>query len=142
MAPERFLQTGPYAGHRAGPLHGWSGLPEPQLLSDELKGVVADAIALLPEAQRTVISLRDVEGWTSEEVCELLDVEPGHRRVLLHRARSRGALERYLTAEVTEKRAGFTQSSADSAVTNARFAPSGTARPGSRRAQRPTWRGA
>jgi RNA polymerase sigma-70 factor (ECF subfamily) len=44
-----------------------------------------------------VITLRDVEGWPSDEVCELLDVSPENQRVLLHRARSRvrRALEAY-----------------------------------------------
>ncbi|MDQ7808751.1 sigma-70 family RNA polymerase sigma factor [Amycolatopsis sp. A133] len=105
VAPDRFLQSGPYAGHWASPLPDWSSVPEHKLLSDELKGVVADAIAQLPEAQRIVITLRDVEGWTSEETCELLELEPGHQRVLLHRARSRvrAALDRYLVAEVAEE---------------------------------------
>ena len=55
-------------------------------------------IAELPDAQRTVIALRDIHGYTSEEVCDALDVTPGNQRVLLHRARShvRRALERHL----------------------------------------------
>jgi RNA polymerase sigma-70 factor (ECF subfamily) len=50
--------------------------------------------------QSQVITLRDVEGWSAEEVCELLEVSPENQRVLLHRARSRvrQALERYLGA--------------------------------------------
>jgi RNA polymerase sigma-70 factor (ECF subfamily) len=50
---------------------------------------------LLPEQQRRVITLRDIDGWTSEEVCDLLDLSEGNQRVLLHRARSkvRAALE-------------------------------------------------
>jgi RNA polymerase sigma-70 factor (ECF subfamily) len=60
--------------------------------------VVEETIRGLPVQQRRVISLRDVEGWTSEEVCDLLDLTEGNQRVLLHRARSRvrGALERHL----------------------------------------------
>jgi RNA polymerase sigma-70 factor, ECF subfamily len=105
VTPDRFLQSGPYVGHWASPLHDWAGVPEHKLLSDELKSIVADAITGLPESQRAVVALRDVEGWTSDEVCELLDLEPGHQRVLLHRARSRvrAALERYFTAESTEE---------------------------------------
>jgi hypothetical protein len=51
-------------------------------------------------AQRTVIALRDVEGWSSEEVCEALDVSAGNQRILLHRARSRvrTAIEDYYGA--------------------------------------------
>ena len=61
----------------------------------ETRGVVERAIEGLPPAQRAVISLRDVEGWSSDEVCEALGVSEGNQRVLLHRARSkvRAALE-------------------------------------------------
>ena len=64
-------------------------LPEDRLLEREAIEHLRRAIAALPEAQRTVISLRDVEGWESEEVCELLGISDGNQRVLLHRARSR-----------------------------------------------------
>jgi len=49
---------------------------------------VRTAIDALPANQRTVITLRDVRGLTSDEVCDLLDVSPGNQRVLLHRARA------------------------------------------------------
>ena len=56
------------------------------------------AIAELPPAQQTVIRMRDVEGFSPEEVCAALDVSAGNQRVLLHRARSRvrAALEGHL----------------------------------------------
>ena len=56
------------------------------------------AIAELPSAQQSVIRMRDVEGYSSEEVCSALDVSEGNQRVLLHRARSkvRAALEEHL----------------------------------------------
>ena len=41
----------------------------------------------LPEAQRQVLLLRDIEGVPATEVCELLGVSDGNQRVLLHRAR-------------------------------------------------------
>jgi RNA polymerase sigma-70 factor, ECF subfamily len=97
VEPERFFRSGPNAGHWASPPREWS-VPEQEMLSHELRGVVAAAIAALPPNQRVVITLRDVEGWTSDEIGALLEVEPGNQRVLLHRARSRvrAALERYL----------------------------------------------
>ena len=62
--------------------------------------VVMGAIADLPEAQQAVIRMRDVEGYSSAEVCDALDVSEGNQRVLLHRARSvvRAALERHFDA--------------------------------------------
>ena len=56
------------------------------------------AIAALPAAQQSVIRMRDVEGYSSDEVCAALDVSEGNQRVLLHRARSRvrAALEEHL----------------------------------------------
>ena len=55
-------------------------------------------IDALPPAQRTVLELRDVQGLTAAEVCELLELSEANQRVLLHRARSkaRAALERSL----------------------------------------------
>ena len=62
--------------------------------------MLAAAIEALPPAQRTVIGLRDVEGWAPEEVCEALEISAGNQRVLLHRARARvrTAVEAYLGA--------------------------------------------
>ena len=62
--------------------------------------MIAAAIAALPVAQRTVIGLRDIEGWSSEEVCEALEISAGNQRILLHRARSRvrNAIEAYYGA--------------------------------------------
>ena len=72
-----------------------------RLLSQETLAHVRDAITGLPERQQEVIVLRDVEGWSAEEVCNALSVSEVNQRVLLHRARSkvRAALERYLDAE-------------------------------------------
>ena len=98
--PDRFVPSGPRAGRwRLTALPGdWSRLPEDEALSRELRAVVADAIATLPPRQREVITLRDVEGWSTSDVSELLEIEDGNQRVLLHRARCRVrlALEDYL----------------------------------------------
>ena len=76
----------------------WSELPEAVLAGRETVQLVTEAIAALPEAQRTVMALRDIHGYSSEEVCEALELTPGNQRVLLHRARSqvRRELERHL----------------------------------------------
>jgi RNA polymerase sigma-70 factor, ECF subfamily len=75
-------------------------LPEDGLLADETRRVIADAINGLPSTQRAVITLRDVEGWDSDEVCEMLEISAGNQRVLLHRARTevRAAIEIYFGA--------------------------------------------
>lgn len=86
--PAEFLSpTHPrWAGHWAKWPEPW---PEEQLLSRETLAHVRDAIDRLPEGQRAVIQLRDVEGWSSQEVCESLGLSEINQRVLLHRARSR-----------------------------------------------------
>jgi RNA polymerase sigma-70 factor (ECF subfamily) len=82
---------------------GWAvppaPLPEQALLARETLGVIEAAIEALPPAQRAVITLRDVEGWSSEEVRNTLEVSETNQRVLLHRARSkvRSALEEYVS---------------------------------------------
>jgi RNA polymerase sigma-70 factor (ECF subfamily) len=84
---------------------GWASppreLPEDRLIAGETREVIAGAIEALPASQRAVISLRDVEGWSSEEVRNALDLSEVNQRVLLHRARARvrQALEDYLTPE-------------------------------------------
>jgi RNA polymerase sigma-70 factor (ECF subfamily) len=78
--------------------------PEEGLLTGETRDCILRAVEALPPAQRTVITLRDIEGWPSDEVCEMLGVSEGNQRVLLHRARSkvRAAVEEHFGAmEVT-----------------------------------------
>jgi RNA polymerase sigma-70 factor, ECF subfamily len=103
VAPEEFLVVGPDTGHWKMLRDDWSRMPEDRMLSRELREVVGAAIMTLPASQREVITLRDIEGWTSAEVAELLGIEDGNQRVLLHRARSRvrQALEDYLRPPVS-----------------------------------------
>ena len=85
VEPERFLP----ADHERWPRHWKVPPPEVRLEERELLRAVQSAIDLLPPAQRAVVTLRDVEGFPAEEVCELLGISDGNQRVLLHRARSR-----------------------------------------------------
>ena len=99
VEPERFLpEGGQWAGHWASPPRSWDGVPEDRLLSRETRAEVERAVEVLPPAQRAVITLRDVEGLTAAETCQLLGLTEGNQRVLLHRARSRvrRSLEEYL----------------------------------------------
>ncbi|MCX4585622.1 RNA polymerase sigma factor [Streptomyces sp. NBC_01481] len=89
-----------YAGHWAvgqEPLP-WH-IPEDHVLRGEVREVIAEALDELPPRLRTVITLRDVAGYGSQEVCSLLEISPGNQRVLLHRARAfmRRKLEDYLS---------------------------------------------
>jgi RNA polymerase sigma-70 factor (ECF subfamily) len=78
-----------YPGHwRAFP-GDWGRSAAAAVQDRETVRVVMAAIADLPAAQQTVIRMRDVEGYSAEEVCTALDVSEGNQRVLLHRARSR-----------------------------------------------------
>ncbi len=88
------------AGHWASPPPRWDEQPEERLESRETIAAIRKAIDALPPAQRTVITLRDVEGWEAAEVSGALGITDGNQRVLLHRARSRvrQALEAELTA--------------------------------------------
>jgi RNA polymerase sigma-70 factor (ECF subfamily) len=87
--PERFIAD----GHWASPVEPWQAV-----LEAEARDVIDRAIAALPEQQRQVIELRDVQGWPSDEVCNVLELSETNQRVLLHRARSkvRAALDEYL----------------------------------------------
>jgi RNA polymerase sigma-70 factor (ECF subfamily) len=61
-------------------------MPEGRLLADETYQHIDAAIAALPPAQREVITLRDAEGWSSAEECNVWAITEMNQRVLLHRA--------------------------------------------------------
>jgi RNA polymerase sigma-70 factor, ECF subfamily len=99
VEPERFRGAGdPFPGHWWSYPTDWRTVPESKLLSAETLDVVKNAIDELPDLQRTVITMRDVVGCDSDEVCQTLEISEGNQRVLLHRARTRvrSALERHL----------------------------------------------
>ena len=76
----------------------WRGVPDERVTSKETLSVVGRAIAALPPMQAEVIRLRDVLGWSSDEVRNALDLTDTNQRVLLHRARAkvRAAVEEHL----------------------------------------------
>jgi RNA polymerase sigma-70 factor (ECF subfamily) len=97
--PARFRGPGdPYEGHWREYPSRWPS-PEQEALAGEIRTHVAAALARLPSRQRIVITLRDVEGYSAEEVCSILEISAANQRVLLHRARAfvRGELETYVT---------------------------------------------
>jgi RNA polymerase sigma-70 factor, ECF subfamily len=98
--PSRFLSSDDpqHPGGWASQPQQWDMTPEQLLLSQECRTFIEQAIASLPELQKEVIMLRDVQGWDNEEICSVLGISEANCRVLLHRARSRvrQALESYL----------------------------------------------
>lgn len=63
--------------------------PERHALGSETWQTVESALRTLPARQRTVVELRDVAGWTADEVCHALGISAGNQRLLLHRGRVR-----------------------------------------------------
>lgn len=93
-----------WPGHWSTLPSDWRGMPEERLTGNETLGVIGRAIAELPPMQAEVIRLRDVLGWTSEEVRNALDLSETNQRVLLHRARAkvRRALNEHLQYEARQ----------------------------------------
>jgi RNA polymerase sigma-70 factor (ECF subfamily) len=91
--PSRFDKKGMWSA----PPTPWE-TPEAASLLKESAGMLHVALEHLPVRQRTVLVLRDVEGWTSEEVCNVLGLNETNQRVMLHRARTRlrNELEQYV----------------------------------------------
>ena len=85
-----FVAEGSRKGHWIDPPQGWEpDTPERALLSKECRMAIEKAIDGLPGNQRQVITLRDVEGVSAEEVCNILTISETNQRVLLHRARTK-----------------------------------------------------
>jgi RNA polymerase sigma-70 factor, ECF subfamily len=89
-------RRGEYPGHWARPPVEWDS-PVERLAGDAAREVMLTAIANLPERQREVLTLRDIQGYSAEEARNALELSETNQRVLLHRARSkvRTALERH-----------------------------------------------
>src|SRR5438128_4233728 len=87
-----------FPGHWAAPPQRWEAAPEGRLLAAETLEVLEREIAKLPANQAVVVTMRDVEGFDADDVCNALDISETNQRVLLHRARTklRRALEEYM----------------------------------------------
>jgi RNA polymerase sigma-70 factor, ECF subfamily len=97
--PDRFRPEGEqYAGGWKQFPQPWEGDPEERLLAGEARALILRTIEQLPANQRAVITLRDIEGFDADDVCNVLELSDTNQRVLLHRARARvrRALEHYL----------------------------------------------
>ncbi|MEP6987764.1 MAG: sigma-70 family RNA polymerase sigma factor [Chloroflexota bacterium] len=98
-----FIAAGPNAGGWADDSipHLWESVPEAQLLGQETRSIIFHTIESLSPNQQQVIRLRDVDGFSAEEVCNMLQLSESNQRVLLHRARERvrQALDTYFAQE-------------------------------------------
>jgi RNA polymerase sigma-70 factor (ECF subfamily) len=99
--PSRF--AGPdaeYPDHWTSAPREWDQTPEQLLLSGECRAHIERAVEDLPPLQSRVITLRDIQGWNNEEICNALGISESNCRVLLHRARTRvrQVMEDYLGA--------------------------------------------
>lgn len=92
--PRRFDRTGQWAH----PIEHWEDDVEARVDASSLAPALKLALDQLPDRQREVVLLRDVEGLSSEEACEVLGVRPGNQRILLHRGRA--GLRDMLAAEM------------------------------------------
>ena len=100
--PDRFFKSGYFVDHWVSQPNAWEDeTPERLLLSKETRAQIEKAIEALPPTQRQVITLRDIEEVSSQEVCNILDITETNQRVLLHRARSkvRRTLEPYMEGQ-------------------------------------------
>ncbi|HSK25947.1 MAG TPA: RNA polymerase sigma factor [Jiangellales bacterium] len=90
--PDRFVAPGQPAGEHwtsLGSPRRWQPSPEDSSVAGEIRVRLVQALALLPDRQRVVVTLRDVHGFPAEEVCVALGISDANQRVLLHRARAR-----------------------------------------------------
>lgn len=82
-------------------LQTWDWNPENVALTDELRQVMDQAVATLPDSLRSVFVLRDLEGLSTQEAADALGISPGNLKVRLHRARL--MLREYLAAYFSEQ---------------------------------------
>ena len=89
------------AAMAASRLPDWATVPLPQLLNEELRRVISDGIHALPAHYRLVVNLRDIEGFSTEETAQILDISEANVKVRLHRARHflRQKLQHYFNDE-------------------------------------------
>jgi RNA polymerase sigma-70 factor (ECF subfamily) len=96
---ERFFPTTHprWAGMWSTLVDAWDEVPDEELLGGEAREQLRKVVSDLPARYAAVFVLREVDGWSSQEVAALLDISAENQRVLLHRARTRirDALEEY-----------------------------------------------
>ena len=107
---QRHASTEPYravdpirfdaGGQWADPVERWTEDSEDRLEAATWAPALQVGLEDLPPRQRQVVVLRDMEGLSSDEVCDLLEISPGNQRLLLHRGRAR--LRETLEAQIAK----------------------------------------
>jgi RNA polymerase sigma-70 factor, ECF subfamily len=82
--PERFTASGQWSE----PVEHWDDDVADRIDALAVMPVLCNALEGLPSRQREIVLLRDVEGLSSEEACDILGIRPGNQRILLHRGRA------------------------------------------------------
>jgi RNA polymerase sigma-70 factor (ECF subfamily) len=97
VSPEALGEAASNAPQGVGAGVDWSRRPDEQFQSEELRQQIQGAVDELPESQRAVFLLRDVDGLSTEETAEILQVTVPTVKTRLHRARLalREAITRY-----------------------------------------------
>jgi RNA polymerase sigma-70 factor, ECF subfamily len=95
---EQYLPRFVEDGHQLESSKPWTESPETILERDELRALVRDSIAMLPDTYRIVLQLRDLEELSTEETAAILGVTPNAVKIRLHRARQalRTLLDRHM----------------------------------------------
>jgi RNA polymerase sigma-70 factor (ECF subfamily) len=75
-------------GQWAEPVLPWDEDVEDRVIASSAVPALKSALDRLPSRQRAVVLLRDVEGLSSAEACDVLGIRPGNQRILLHRGRA------------------------------------------------------
>lgn len=90
-APEKELSLDEFISKNDTPVTDeipeWAQIPLEQLLNEELSKLLKDAILTLPEKYRLVVVLRDLEGFSTHETAQILNLKSSNVKVRLHRAR-------------------------------------------------------
>jgi len=87
LDPSFLDRGGPAYGQVTSPGENWARRPDDELQSEELRTQLQRAIDALPEIYRTVFLIRDVDGFSTEETAEALDISVPTVKTRLHRAR-------------------------------------------------------
>lgn len=93
VSPDRFndpsAENWPNHWRRGSAPVSWDDIPEDLLLSRETLNIIREAIDQLPENQRLVVTLHDMDELSAQEICNILGISETNQRVLLHRGRAR-----------------------------------------------------